>query len=86
MRVAISKVKLFLRLDLSVVPELEDRDCTCILVQQWFVDGMVVRCSDLTLVLEETNLGASYISWSRQVDIPQMVDGMQADEIFCINY
>lgn len=61
MRVAISKVKLFLRLDLSVVPELEDRNCTCILVQQWFVDGIVVRCSDLTLVLEETNLGASYV-------------------------
>lgn len=59
MRVAISKVKLFLRLDLSVVPELEDRNCTCILVQQWFVDGIVVRCSDLILVLEETNLGAS---------------------------
>lgn len=72
MRVAISKVKLFLRLDLSVVPELEDRNYTCILVQQWFVDGIVVRCSDLTLVLEETNLGASYISWSGQVDIPQM--------------
>lgn len=38
-----SKVNLSLRQYLSVEAELEYRGCTCILVEQLFVDGIIVR-------------------------------------------